>query len=87
MASIESRYTNQIKDLQDNFSNQISTLNIKIKSLEKELRSAREDLELERRGRSANSGSTEKRIQELQDNEFKLTAELEQVKKIYEEAQ
>ena len=81
IASIESRYTNQIKDLQENFSNQISTLNIKIKSLEKELRSAKEDLELERRGRSANSGSNEKRIQELQDNELRLIAELEQVKK------
>lgn len=81
IVSIESRYSNQIKDMQENYQSQIATLNSKIKSLEKELRSLKEDLELEKRGRSANSGNLEKKLADLQENEQRLTSELEFVKR------
>ena len=81
IASIESRYTNQIKDLNENYSSQIATLNSKTKSLEKELRSTKEELELERRGRSANSGNLEKKLVDLQESETRLTNELELLKR------
>lgn len=81
ITSIETRYTNQIKDLQDNMQNQISTLTLKNKSQEKELRSLKEELELERRGRSANSGNTEKKIQDLQETELRLLSEIDSIKK------
>ena len=81
ISSIEARYSNQIKDMQENYQSQISTLNSKIKSLEKELRSVKEELELEKRGRSANSGNLEKKLAELQENEQRLLNELEILKK------
>lgn len=81
ITSIETRYTNQIKDLQENLQSQISTLTLKNKSQEKELRSLKEELELERRGRSMNSGNTEKKIQELQETELRLLSEIELIKK------
>jgi chromosome segregation ATPase len=67
--------------LQENFQNQISSLNLKNKSLDKELRTVKEELELERRGRNANSGNTEKKIQELQDTENRLLSEIDLLKK------
>ena len=57
IASIESRHSSQTKDMQENYQSQLSTLTGKNKSLEKELRGVREELELKRRGRSANSGA------------------------------
>ena len=78
--SIETRYANQLKDMQENYQSQINALNSKNKSLEKEVRGIKEELELERRGRNANSGNLEKKLQELQDNEIKLTTELENLK-------
>ena len=81
IASIESRYTNQTKDMQENYQSQLTTLAGKNKSLEKELRGVREELELERRGRSANSGSLEKKVAELQDSEGRLALEIENLKK------
>ncbi|OMJ73597.1 hypothetical protein SteCoe_27672 [Stentor coeruleus] len=79
--SIETRYANQIKDMQDNYNSQIQTLSSKVKSLEKELRGVKEELELERRGRSANSGNLEKKLTELQENELRLTGELDTIKR------
>ena len=67
--------------MQDNYQSQLSTLTGKNKSLEKELRGVREELELERRGRSANSGSLEKKLVELQDTESRLLVEIENLKK------
>lgn len=81
IASIETRYTNQIKDMQENYQSQISTLNSKNKSLEKEIRSTKEELELEKRGRSANAGNLEKKVIEMQENEGKLLSEIESLKK------
>ena len=79
--SIESRYTNQIKDMQENYQGQITNLNNKIKYLEKELRAVKEEFELEKRGKNANSGNTEKKLQEMQENESRLFLEIENCNK------
>lgn len=81
ISSIENRYTNQMKDMQENLQAQINSLTVKNKALEKELRSTKEELELEKRGRSANSGNLEKKLLELQDSEARLANEVDNVKK------
>ena len=81
IASIESRYANQTKDMQENYQSQLAALTSKNKSLEKELRTIKEELELERRGRSANSGSLEKKLAELQDSESRLNEEIKNLKR------
>jgi chromosome segregation ATPase len=81
IASIEARYTSQIKDLQDNYQGIVSDLSEKNRNLEKEVRSMREELELERRNRNHDSGSLEKKVTELAENERRLLREIENIKK------
>ncbi|CAG9318657.1 unnamed protein product [Blepharisma stoltei] len=79
--SIESRYSSQIKDMQENHASTTSDLTEKVKNQEKEIRSLREEIELEKRGRNSQSGNMEKRLQELTENEIKILNELDNTKK------
>ena len=81
IASMEARYTGQIKDMQESHQVQLADLTDRLRVAEKELRSHREQLELERRGRNMDSGTLEKRVQDLLENESKLLAEIEKIKK------
>ncbi|OMJ93442.1 hypothetical protein SteCoe_3558 [Stentor coeruleus] len=81
IASMEARYTGQIKDMQESHQVQVTELTERLRSTEKDLRNNREQLELERRGRNMDSGTLEKRVQDLIENEAKLIAEIEKVKK------
>ena len=81
IASMEARYTGQIKDMQENHQIQVTDLTERLKASEKELRNIKEQLELERRGRNMDSGTLEKRVQDLLENEAKLIGEIEKVKK------
>ena len=81
IASMEARYTGQIKDLQESHSCQVLELSERLKQSEKELRNIKEQLELERRGRNMDSGTLEKRVQDLLENEGKLISEIDKVKK------
>ena len=81
IASMEARYTGQIKDMQESHQTQILELSERLKISDKELRNIREQLELERRGRNMDSGTLEKRVQDLLENEAKLIGEIEKVKK------
>ena len=81
IASMEARYTGQIKDMQESHQTQLTDLTDRLRSAEKELRNHREQLELERRGRNMDSGTLEKRVQDLLENEAKLLSELEKIKK------
>jgi len=53
----------------------------KNKNLEREFRSIKEELELVKRGRSNESGSLEKRVRDLQENEQKLLSEIDLLRK------
>jgi hypothetical protein len=81
LASVEARYSSQIRDLQETHAALLQTANEKAKTMERDYRIIREELELERRGRSCDSGSLEKRLLELTENERRLIAEVESLKK------
>lgn len=81
IASIEARYNSQIKDMQENHQSTNYEITERNKAQDKELRSLREELEFERRGRSSQSGTLEKRLHEISENEQKLLTELDKTKK------
>lgn len=81
IASMETRYTGQIKDMQESHQAQITDLTERLRNAEKELRNHREQLELEKRGRNMDSGTLEKRVQDLLENEAKLLSDIEKIKK------
>jgi len=66
--------------MQENHGNQISELTEKLRNSEAEYRIVKEELELERRGRSTDSGSTEKRIADYQKQESKFKDEISTLK-------
>lgn len=81
LASVEARYSSQIRDLQETHAGLLLTANEKVKAVERDYRLIREELELERRGRSSDSGSLEKRLQDLVESEKRLHGEVEVLKK------
>jgi len=81
LASVEARYSSQIRDLQETHATLLQAANEKVKVIERDYRLVREELELERRGRSCDSGSLEKRLQELNESEKRLLGEIELLKK------
>ncbi|CAG9310420.1 unnamed protein product [Blepharisma stoltei] len=81
ITSIESRYTSQIRDLQEAHQQVLIEMNDRNKQLEKDGRSLREHLEMEKRGRLIDISSFEKKIQDLLENENKLINEIEFLKK------
>lgn len=74
---IEARFSAQLREMQENAASKAQELQERNKGLERDLRIAREELELERREKSSNSGSLAFRLQELTDAETKLKAQLQ----------
>ena len=81
LTSVESRYAAQLKELQASSTVRIAELTEKNKNWERDFRIVKEQLELERRGRSVDSGTLEERVQNLIETEQRLLSELELVKK------
>lgn len=80
ISSVEVRYSTQIKEIHEKYTATITDLTQKNKALERELRSLKEDYEVDKRTRSSDSGSQGKRLQELLANEKRLQSELEDSK-------
>lgn len=66
--------------MQENHNSQISELTEKLRNSEAEYRIIKEELELERRGRSTDSGSLEKRLADYQKQENKFKDEINGLK-------
>ncbi|CAG9316966.1 unnamed protein product [Blepharisma stoltei] len=81
ISSIETRFTTQIKDMQEAHASSLSETIDKNKILERDLRAVKEELELVKRGRSSESGSLEKRVKDLSESEQRLLAEIDALKK------
>ena len=75
--AIENKYKIQISDMQENSNRQLAEITEKLRNSEAEYRILREEIELERRGRSKESGSSERQIAEAKANEEALRAEID----------
>ena len=75
--AIENKYKIQISDMNENFNRQNAEITEKLRNQEAEYRILREEIELERRGRSKESGSSERQIAEAKANEEALRAEID----------
>lgn len=80
IASIESRYNGQIKDLQESNASAIEQLNLKLKLSEQETKSLKEELEIARRGKNLITVNIENRCKQLKDIETKLISEIENLR-------
>ena len=80
ISSIDKKYKDQIRDLNES-SNQMNQENqLKIKQLEKENRELKEKYEIDIRGKLTDSVSMEKKIKELTEIERKLNDEIKMLK-------
>lgn len=84
LSSVEANYNHQLRELQDANQNVITDLINKIKLLEKELKSSKDDLDHDRRLRSGDLSTLEKRVADLSESEQNLKAELETSNRIKE---
>jgi hypothetical protein len=84
LAQLDARHSSQLKELTDQFTTEGAELKDKNRNIEKELRGLREELELERRVRNCDSGSIEKRLVEMQEEEQRLHEEMEALKRDHE---
>ena len=80
ISSIDKKYKDQIKDLNDSHSQMSQELQIKIKQLEKDNRDLKEKYEINIRGKMTDTVSMEKKIRELTEIERKLTDEIKLLK-------
>ncbi|OMJ78006.1 hypothetical protein SteCoe_22289 [Stentor coeruleus] len=80
IASIESRYNGQIKDLQESNASAIEQLNLKLKLSEQETKSFKEELEIARRGKNLITVNIENRCKQLKEIEAKLISEIENLR-------
>ena len=74
---VEARFSAQLREIQETAAGKMQEVMERNRALERELRVLREELELERREKSSNSGSLAYRLQELTDTESKLKAQLQ----------
>lgn len=81
---IEARFAAQLREMQETAAAKAQELTERSKGLERDLRIAREELELERREKNSNSGSLAFRLQELTDAEIKLKAQLQTQTSLWE---
>ena len=81
LSAMESRLNTQLKENQTAANGRIADLTEKNKNSERELRIVKEQLELERRGRSVDSGTLESRVQNLLESEQRLMQEVELAKR------
>mmetsp|Transcript_19811 Transcript_19811/g.36576 ORF Transcript_19811/g.36576 Transcript_19811/m.36576 type:complete len:1656 (+) Transcript_19811:4704-9671(+) len=81
LAQVDARHANQVKELTDSYNAELAELKEKNRMVERELRNLREELELERRVRNCDSGTIEKRLIEMQENEQRLHDEIDNLKK------
>jgi phage host-nuclease inhibitor protein Gam len=80
ISAIENKYKSQIADMNENFNRQINELTDKLRNTEGEYRLAREELELERRGRNKESGSVEKLLADSKNTEEQLRRDMEDLR-------
>ncbi|CAG9316741.1 unnamed protein product [Blepharisma stoltei] len=81
LSSVEANYNHQIKELQEANQLAVNDLNIKIRSLEKDLKIIKDELDQERRLRNVDSAMLENQVQELIENEKLLKEEIEALNK------
>lgn len=74
--SVETRYMNQIKELQDTHSSGMTEVTERNKQLESENRLLKEELQIERRSRTSDSGTLEKRLSASQESEGNLKKQI-----------
>ena len=77
---IESKYKNQIKDIQDVHEKQISESQSKIKRLESELKVFGERSAMENRGKLNEHGQLEKKLGYKIENEKRMSSEIDELK-------
>jgi len=78
--SIEKKYKDQIKDLNENHAQIISDWRLRHKQLEKDYKELHEKYEIETRGKMSEYGSMEKKIRELLENEQQYLEEIKDLK-------
>jgi Guanylate-binding protein, N-terminal domain/Guanylate-binding protein, C-terminal domain len=81
ISSIESRYNTQLKDLQESSQSTIEHLVLKTKLMDQEIKSLKEELEIQRRNKNSVSGNIEQRYRQLQEIESKIFIEIESLRK------
>lgn len=81
VSSIESRYSSQLKDQQESSGSTIDQLTLRVKLMEQETNSLKEELEIQRRGKGFFAGNIDKRCRSLQEIEAKLLMEIENLTK------
>ena len=81
ISSIESRYASQLKDLQESSASTIEQLTLKVRLMDQEIMSLKEEVEIQRRGKGLFSGNIDQRCRSLQEIEAKLLVEIENLTK------
>lgn len=80
LSSLETKYTQRLKEMQESNSQIIGELQQKTKTLELQNKMLNEKWELSSRSKLSEHGSLEKKLEKALENEAKLTDELELVK-------
>ena len=84
ISSIEVRHNNQVKEMETNYAQQISSLSNKNKSLDSQLHALREELEGTKRTRLSEFQTLEKKLAESMERESAMINELEHEKSVRE---
>ena len=77
---MEKKYQQQLHSEKEHFASKINDYDEKLKRIEKELKQAQDKCVLESHGKLGNQLLNEKKIQELQENEKKLSNEIDALK-------
>ena len=76
ISSVETRYLNQIKELQEQHQTGISEIIERNKHLETEARLLKEELQLERRSKASDSGTLSQQLENAKENESTLKSQI-----------
>lgn len=80
LSSLESKFNQRIKEMQENQTLLVQEIQQKNKQLERENKLLNEKLELTSKSSMSQHGSLEKKLEKALENEARLTEELEQIK-------
>lgn len=80
LSSLESKFNQRIKEMQENQTLLVQEIQQKNKQLERENKLLNEKLELTSKSSMSQHGSLEKKLEKALENESRLTEELEQIK-------
>jgi hypothetical protein len=78
--SIEKKYKDQIKDMNDSNASQLHDMSLRYKQLEKEYKELKEKYEIETRGKKNEHGGMERKLRELLENEGSYLEEIKDLK-------